>query len=146
MKRVIRGANEIGSCLIRHMHNDCALQNRNSEKIILYSDSCGGQNHSIKMTMLLKKLLTSLENVNTIVREFFISGHSYNSCNRCFGAIEKQRKATEEIFVPAHWENVVRVAKKRDPKFEVVHMTRNDFYSSQDILNLIVNRKYPVGT
>lgn len=134
-----RGANEIGSCLMKHMKDNLALQN--AEEIILYSDSCGGQNRNIKMTLLLKKLLSTLENVNSIEQKFFISGHSYNSCDRCFGIIEKQRKATADIFVPAHWENVVRVAKKKDPKFEVVRMNRNDFYSSQNLLILIVNRK-----
>lgn len=133
-----RGANEIGSCLIRHMNK---FLPENAEEIILYSDSCGGQNRNIKMTVLLKKMLTSLENVSTITQKYFISGHSYNSCDRCFGIIDKQRKATQDIFLPKHWENVVRVAKKKDPKFEVVHMTKDNFYSSQKLLDLIVNRK-----
>lgn len=133
-----RGANEIVSCLIKHMKNYLP---ESTENIILYSDSCGGQNRNIKMTMILKKILTNLVNVNTITQNFFISGHSYNSCDRCFGIIDKQRKTTEDIFLPIHWENIVRAAKKRDPKFEVVHMTANDFYSSQKLLDLIVNRK-----
>lgn len=107
----------------------------------MYSDSCGGQNRNIKLTLMLKKLLTSLVNVNTIVQKFFVSGHSYNSCDRCFGIIEKQRKVTQDIFLPKHWINIIRIAKKKDPKFEVVHMTRTDFYSSQKLLDLIVNRK-----
>ena len=133
-----RGANEIASCLIRHIRT---FTPENAEQIILYSDSCGGQNRNIKMTMHLKKLLTSLVNVKTITQKFFITGHSYNSCDRCFGIIEKQRKNTQDIFLPTHWENIVRVAKKTDPKFEVLHMTSNDFFSSQQLLNLIVNRK-----
>lgn len=133
-----RGANEIASCLIRHIRN---FAPGDVEEIILYSDSCGGQNRNIKMTMHLKKLLTSLVNVNTITQKFFISGHSYNSCDRCFGVIEIQKKVTQDIFSPTHWENLVREAKKKDPKFEVVHMTRNHFYSSQQLLKLIVNRK-----
>lgn len=133
-----RGANEIGSCLIKHMQRYVPQQ---TEEIILYSDSCGGQNRNIKMTLLLKKVLTSLVNVNTITQKFFISGHSYNSCDRCFGIIDKQRKFTQDIFLPKHWENIVCQAKKKDPKFEVIHMTENDFYSSQELLDLIVNRK-----
>lgn len=133
-----RGADEIGSCLFEHIRN---FSPQNAEKIILYSGSCGGQNRNIKMTMLLKKLLTSLVNVNTIVQKFFISGHSYNSCDRCFGIIDKQRKVTQDIFLPKHWENVVRIAKKKEPTFEVVRMTKYDFYSSKKLLDLIVNRK-----
>lgn len=133
-----RGANEIGSCLIKHMNN---FLPENTEEIILYSDSCGGQNRNIKMSMILKKILTSLVTVKTITQKFFISGHSYNSCDRCFGVIEKQKKATQDIYVPSHWQNIVRTAKKKDPKFEVVLMTGADFYSSQKLLDLIVNRK-----
>lgn len=133
-----RGANEIGSCLIKHMKS---FLPSNAENIILYSDSCGGQNRNIKMTLLLKKILTSLVNVHTITQKFFISGHSYNSCDRCFGIIDRQRKVTQDIYLPTHWENIVRVAKKKDPNFEVVHMTGDDFYSSQKLLDLIVNRK-----
>lgn len=133
-----RGADEIGSCLIKHVRN---FLPHDAEKIILYSDSCGGQNRNIKMTMLLKKLLTSLVNVTTIIQKFFISGHSYNSCDRCFGIIDKQRRVTQDIFLPKHWKNVIRIAKKRDPKFEVVEMSRNDFYWSDKLLKLIVNRK-----
>lgn len=133
-----RGANEIGSCLIKHMRS---FLPENAENIILYSDSCGGQNRNIKMTLHLKKILTSLGNVNTITQKFFISGHSYNSCDRCFAIIDKQRKSTQDIFLPKHWENIVREAKKKDPKFEVVRMTRDDFYSSEKLLDLIINRK-----
>lgn len=132
-----RGANAIGFCLIRHMHK---FLPENAETIIMNSDSCGGQNRNIKMTLLLKKMLTSLGNVNTIQQKFFISGHSYNSCDRYFGIIDEQRKATQDIFLPEQWENTVREAKMKDPKFVVVRMTRNDFYSSEKLLNFIVKR------
>lgn len=133
-----RGANEVGSCLIKHVNTYAPI---NAEKLILYSDTCGGQNRNIKITLLLKKLLASLANLKEITQKFFISGHSYNSCDRCFGIIDKQKKMTQDIFVPAHWENIVRQSKKKDPKFEVVHMASQDFYSAEKLLNLIVNRK-----
>lgn len=91
--------------------------------------------------MLLKKVLYLLENVDVIIQKFFIPGHSYNSCDRCFSIIEKQRKVTSEVYVPRDWFNVVRIAKKKVPRFEVIEMTQSDFLSSNSISKLIINRK-----
>lgn len=91
-----RGANEIGSCLIKHVRNFTPV---NAEKIILYSDTCGGQNRNINITLPLKKLLTSLNNVKTIEQKYFVSGHSYNSCDRWFGIIEKTKKDYSRYFL-----------------------------------------------
>lgn len=133
-----RGADEIGSCVIKHLQ---AHIGANTKKVYLYSDSCGGQNRNIKMTLLLKKVLHLLDNVDVITQKFFIPGHSYNSCDRSFALIEQQRKITTEVYVPGHWMNIVRTSKKRDPKFEVIQMCQNDFFSSDSLLELIVNRK-----
>lgn len=92
--------------------------------------------------MLLNKFLSSSFNrIKTIEQKFFISGHSYNSCVRCLGLIEKQKNITSEIFVPDHWVNLISQSKINDPKFEVHQMTSADFYSSEVLENLIVNRK-----
>lgn len=133
-----RGADAIGSCIIKHLQ---AHIGADAKKVYLYSDSCGGQNRNIKMTLLLKKVLCLLDNVDEITQKFFIPGHSYNSCDRCFALIEKEKKVTSEVYVPEHWMNIVRHAKKKEPKFDVIQMCANDFFSSDCLLNLIVNRK-----
>lgn len=84
-------------------------------KIILYSDSCGGQNKNIKLTLLLKKYLHDLPPDNplqSIEQEYFVSGHSYNSCDRCFGVIEKHRKTKGDIYTPNDWIILINEAKK----------------------------------
>lgn len=133
-----RGADEIGSCVIKHLQ---AHIGANTKKVYLYSDSCGGQNRNINMCLLLKKVLHLLPNVDVITQNFFIPGHSYNSCDRSFALIENQRKVTTEIYVPRQWMNVVRISKKKEPKFEVIEMCQNDFFSSKSLCDLIVNRK-----
>lgn len=133
-----RGADEIGSCVIKHLET---YDNFNTRKVYFYSDKCGGQNRNIKMTLLLKKILCRLNNIDIITQNFFISGHSYNSCDRCFAMIENQRKLTTEVYIPRHWFNIVQSAKKKEPKFEVTEMAQNEFISSNDICSLIVNRK-----
>lgn len=70
---------------------------RKNAKVICYSDSCGGQNRNIKISMLLKKYLHDLapeDALEPIEQKYLVSGHSYN---RCFGMIEKKRKISSEI-------------------------------------------------
>lgn len=138
-----RGAQEIGSCLLNFLMNNLP---HDTEKLILYSDTCGGQNRNIKMTMILKHLLAEWKHpaLRLIEQRYFVSGHSYNACDRCFATIEKQRRITEQIFVPEHWYNLIAQAKKNEPKFIVIKMKQNNFYSSKQLEQLIVNRKKSV--
>lgn len=135
-----RGAQEISSCLKKHFDNFIP---NDTKKIILYSDACGGQNRNIKTTLMIKKILDSwpYKNLISIEQRFFISGHSYNSCDRCFGIIEKQKKITEQIYIPRHWMNIIEQAKKNEPKFKVIEMNTNDFFSSKNLESIITNRK-----
>lgn len=136
----LRGSQEISSCLKKHFENYIP---KDTEKIILYSDACGGQNRNIKTTLMIKKMLNSwpYRELKLIDQRFFVSGHSYNSCDRCFGIIERQKKLTESIFVPQHWMNIIKQAKKSKPTFEVIQMKKEDFFSCKQIESIITNRK-----
>lgn len=135
-----RGAQEITSCLLKHFRDFVPPEATN---IILYSDSCGGQNRNIKTTLMLKKCMDSwpYSALTSIEQRFFMSGHSYNSCDRCFGLIELQKRITERIMIPQHWIDLIAQAKKNEPKFTVVQMKKKDFFSSGQLEIAITNRK-----
>lgn len=135
-----RGSDEISSCLYKHFYKTIP---QDTERIILYSDSCGGQNKNIIMSLMIKYFLNYWphRNLKTIDQRFFVKGHSYNSCDRCFGLIEKQKKITEDIFIPMHWINLIEQAKKKNPKFIVSEMRKENFLSFKQLKSLIVNRK-----
>lgn len=99
-----RGSQEIASCLFKHL---IKFLPKDTQKIILWSDACSGQNRNIKMSLMLKKFLCMWDHtaLTSIEQHFFVSGHSYNSCDRSFGLIEKQKRVTENIFIPDHWNN-----------------------------------------
>lgn len=139
-----RGSQEVSSCLKKHFDKFIP---KDTEKIVLYSDACGGQNRNIKTTLMLKKMLDSwpYSELKSIEQNFFVSGHSYNSCDRCFGLIERQKNITEQIFIPQHWINIMHQAKKNEPKFTVIEMKREDFFSSKNLETIITNRKISVS-
>lgn len=136
-----RGGQEIGSCLTRHFATNISDDTHN---VILYSDSCGGQNRNIKLSVMLIKLLSSHPTLRNITQKYFIPGHSYNSCDRCFGIIEKAKKMSSDLFIPDHWLNLIKEAKKSEPKFEVLKMGTENFFSTNELLQYIVNRKLDV--
>lgn len=135
-----RGSQEIGSCLLSPLENKL---HTNTKHVILYSDSCVGQNKSIKLALLLKRFLhgSTAYKIETITQKYFVSGHSFNSCDRRFGLVEKQRKFSKDIYVPKHWQNIIKQAKKSDPAFELIEMEEEDFFTSSELEKLIVNRK-----
>lgn len=136
-----RGGQEIGSCLMKHFKGNITEK---TEQITMYSDSCGGQNRNIKLTLLLKKYLHDLSpeySLESIVQKYLVSGHSYNSCDRCFGLIEKHRKTTTDIFTPNNWVDLIKTSKRSEPKFNVELMHGHDFVSSTELQTMIVNPK-----
>lgn len=139
-----RGAQEISSCLLKHFKNYVPPE---TKRIILNSDACPGQNRNIKTTLMLNKCLDSWPHsaLETIVQQFFVSGHSFNGCDRCFGLIDKQKDFTESIFIPDHWINIIAQAKKSEPKFTTIKMTREDFLSCKEIESAITNRKVGIN-
>lgn len=131
-----RGPQEVGSCVLHYIKNFVK-----TEKLIMYSDQCGGQNRNIKMAALCNYIVSSnLSVVKEIHHTFLVSGHSYLPCDQDFGLVEKQKKFFRDIFVPDDWNKVVESARKRLP-FKVIKMSSNDFYSTVNLEKNLTNRK-----
>ena len=110
----------------------------------MYSDQCGGQNRNIKIAALCMHIVSSPQfTVENIDHKFTVSGHSFSSCDRAFGLVEKQKKYFPDIYVPEHWNNVILAARKKKP-FEIVEMKRDDFISTKALETNITNRKIGV--
>lgn len=87
------------------------------------------------MALMLKRILSSHQSLNCIEQKFFLSGHSYNSCDRSFAIIEQAKKMATELYVPDHWIDLIKDAKKSEPKFIVIKMEGKDFFSSSESLH-----------
>lgn len=123
-----RGPQEVGSCLLRYIKEKV-----NTKHLIMYSDQCGGQNRNIKMAALCQYIVAHPDyTVETIDHKFYVSGHSYLSCDQDFGLVEKKKKFFKNIFVPDNWVEVIKAARDKNP-FNIMNMTKDDFFPQKSL-------------
>ena len=109
--------------------------------LILYSDSCGGQNRNINLSCLWLYIVANPNYpFTTIDQKFMMVGHSYLPNDRDFGGIETAQRKQQNVFVPAEWQELVRTARSKNP-FSVTEMMTADFVSLAELKHTIVNWK-----
>lgn len=132
-----RGSQEVGYCLLKHLRE----MNTDARQLILFSDSCGGQNRNINITCLLLNIVSRSEfSFTQIDQKVMVPGHSYLPNDRDFGSVEATKLRAQHIYVPLHWYELVRKACHTNP-FHVTEMDKSDFVSLQVLKKAIVNRK-----
>ena len=132
-----RGSTEIGLCLLRHVSS----MSTSASHLILYSDSCGGQNRNANLLCLYLHVVANPDlPFDVIDHKFMVPGHSYLPNDRDFGIIEQAKRRHQQIYTPHEWYDLVRNACHTNP-FSVVEMTSKDFKSIKELKKLIVNRK-----
>lgn len=67
-----RGANQIASCLYRHL-----LNNTEIKEVTLYSDTCPEQNKNSFLPALYMMVLKNKLNLRFINHKFLIPGHTH---------------------------------------------------------------------
>lgn len=138
-----RGQEQIASCLLKHIFT---IVPKTTKKVILYSKS-SSLYRNMKMSLMLKKVgdYQKEGNLETIEQRFFFNGHDSNDCNRCFDAIDKQRKSTlinKNLFTPSDWVQLISMAKRSEPQFNVINMTASDFFSVAKLMNFLIDDKH----
>lgn len=85
-----QGAQEVKSCLLHHIERN--IEKDTQEQLILWSDSCGGQNRNIKFTLMLKAALESHPSLKIIHMRFLVSGRIFLPNDADFSDIETALK------------------------------------------------------
>lgn len=133
-----RGSQDIASCLVKHLKTHATLE----KHVILYSDSCTGQNRNIKTTLSLLKLLQVPDTrVDTIDHKFLVSGHSYLPNDAEFGIIESASCRVAQVYSPDQWVDIIKTAKRKEPYSVVTEMKNADFLSTVALENSTTIRK-----
>lgn len=135
-----KGTQEIGSCLKLHIGSI----RKPIKKLILWSDSCGGQNRSIKMVLMMMHILHNHETLESISMRFLLSGHSFLHCDKEFGEIENALKRHDHLYTLEQYKEVMEKCRSKN-KFEVNTMSPENFFSIEQLQSLITNRKVDVN-
>lgn len=76
----MRGSSEIGNCLLHYIEHHVPST---CNKLIIFSDNCGGQNKNFNISLLLLCYIHSGR--FSLVKDYFLmSGHSFMPCDRDF--------------------------------------------------------------
>ncbi|XP_068084004.1 uncharacterized protein [Anabrus simplex] len=130
------GSQEESSCLMKYLIEELPAV----EEVILWSDSCGGQNRNIKMVLMLKAILEQHPTVKKITQRFLVPGHIFLPNDSDFGDIECALKLQQRLYTAEDYINVMKFCRKRNPL--VVHRMKSEDFKSTDLLEKqIVNRK-----
>ena len=132
-----RGAREIASCLTKFLGTH--LQDK-AEELILWSDSCGGQNRNYIMCLMLHHFLAKQITLKRICLRFLQSGHSYNICDTDFASVETAIRQKQTIFTPPEIIEIMENCRSNNP-FDVTKMTVNDFLSSENLMKNVTKRE-----
>ena len=118
-----RGTNEIATALITWLREQDEQQ---QQHIVLYSDSCGGQNRNKIMCTALINFLRKAEHTLVIEQKFFESGHSKSECDSMHSAIERQFR-NKDIHLPSQYRECMLKANKKGIPYQVKEFSCTEF-------------------
>ncbi|CAG9791146.1 unnamed protein product [Diatraea saccharalis] len=132
-----RGTQEVGSCIKKFINDH--LKSSASE-LILWADSCGGQNRSIKMILMLLHVLHKNNNLQKITVRFLQPGHTYLPNDSEFGDVECALKSHNRLYTAEDYISVMKNCRRKN-KFVVAKLQKDDFYSVVPLQERVTNRK-----
>lgn len=131
-----RGSDEVGTILFNFLKNlDPSIKT-----VVLFSDSCGGQNRNRYIATILKYAVWVLPNLERIEIKFLEVGHTQMEVDSMHSVIERNKK-NKTIYSPLEWPAIVRSAKRTNP-YEVTVMEYDQFYDLKRLNKDLIKGKY----
>ncbi len=135
-----KGTQEVGSCLKKYIDNI----KRSAKRLILWADSCGGQNRSIRLVLMIIYILQRHATLESISLRYLESGHTFLPNDSEFGDFECALKREETIYTDEAYIKIMKSCRIEN-QFEVNRMAPEDFLSVKNIEELITNRKTDIN-
>lgn len=135
-----RGTQEVGSSLRKFILEHLKAT---ATKLILWADSCGGQNRSIKMVLMLQHILQNHSTLETITLRFLQPGHTFLPNDSEFGDVECALKTHNRLYTEDDYIHVMRNCRRKN-QFIVTRLGKTDFISVSPLQKLITNRKVDI--
>lgn len=99
------------------------------EHLIIWSDSCGGQNKNFFILCLYQYLI--LNNFFKVIDHKFPEvGHSYLDSDRDFGRIEKVLRKHQTILIPDQYREIIKSASTKN---SLCFNMKNFFYNLEEL-------------
>ncbi len=133
-----KGTQEVGSCL------KIFIEGVSVKHFILWSDSCGGQNRSIRLVLMMIYILKYHPTLRTISLRYLESGHTFLPNDSDFGDFECALKQHEKVYTDVQYVKIIENSRV-DNKFEVNRMSSQDFLSINEMERRITNRKVDIN-
>lgn len=125
-----RGGDEIATILQKYIAD---VDNRKSVKIlILYSDSCPGQNKNRIVLAAIHNALLMSENLETIQMNYLLPGHTEMTVDSIHSTIESSVRNTI-VWAPSQWLTVCQLARKEPKPYQVETLSHVDFKNFEDL-------------
>ncbi|KAI8430308.1 hypothetical protein MSG28_000618 [Choristoneura fumiferana] len=126
-----RGANEVATILIKYIEE---VDKRNeAQNILLYCDSCPGQNKNITVLTALHYALQKCTNILTVQINYPLPGHTMMPVDSMHAVIENSITAT--VWAPSQWATLFQLARKKFRKFIKDTLMESD--EEDDIENVL---------
>lgn len=128
-----RGGNDIGSCVYRHLKELPAT----IRHIVLFSDSCAGQNKNSYVGSMFMTVLQSSDTLELIDHKFLVVGHTHMECDVDHALIERAKKKSGiAIHHPRDWYQFVQTIGTKH-SMNVIELKSEDF---KDFANVAKNK------
>lgn len=135
--KACRGTQQNGSCVMKHVLNNI---NEKVKTLELFCDSCGGQNRNIKILLMLKACLESHRSLENISIKYLVPGHTFMPNDTDFSDVECALKHAQRLYLPSDYISLMKTFRTKTP-FIVTPMAQEDFFGTEKLEKLIVNRK-----
>lgn len=134
-----KGSDETSSSLESYIES---IISKGVKKIIIYSDSCGGQNKNKFLFTMYYAL--ALRHEVTIIHRYLEKGHTQMECDSVHARVEKKIKK-EDIFAPSQYYGFMKSAKVKKPKYTVHELKQSNIFNYRDLAKNFTWSKIPVS-
>lgn len=109
-----------------------------TEHVVLYSDTCGGQNRNAGFSAMCLHAVKKLS-ISVIDHKFMEPGHSQMECDSVHATIETARKNVP-VYSPDGYYTLVSMARKTMP-YKVIELSHSDFLKFKSFSSHMVQNK-----
>ena len=130
-----RGVEEIASCVLMFIEKTVQNMPENFD-LIFYSDNCSGQQKNKFMVAMYYYAIVKYPQIKSITHKFLITGHTQNEGDSVHSVIERQIKRALKggpIYIPGHYAQLIRSAKKNGKPYQVTELCHKDFYNIKSL-------------